>query len=506
MKAAACNNSNGCRYCALNKTCGYVGTIAGKPYFPDLRCPFAGSVRLAATDKHCACAVGYAGNAILGNCSACVGSTKLTTGDGKCTCLDGVSSALRLLLRSSVGQRNRLQVGVCCGIRRKRDAVDVLQVHDGACECIDENSKVVPGRVETIIEMIVHIIGAGETSANSFAEYLRMDSGRPGLGDNPIHENVWKKFVKKLENMSMLHLAELFNCGFLHFWNAQGTLWVCFDESIIGFTGDLLGKIIIPRKPTPEGGLVYVLALLSASGKPIPLVLIPVFEAGEKHLSPHEVLELICNTIRNYQQEGMLKSPVCMAIDAAFGSIESLQRHYPHILFVASAPDSQYKDLLSEHLGMNESRLIHRGAVLQTMFKDVSIVYNISTFFRVGDALPVHPREEPILSKQAIELLLQFPDDDLRKLAQQCRVRQSGGKKDIVSRIAHSDVRALEMPKGARQRQKDEEWRATRAAELGKWTCEELTRHLKGNLGATVSGRKHELIKRGVLRQSHCTS
>eukprot|EP00727_Mastigamoeba_balamuthi_P004549 m51a1_g14092 hypothetical protein (383) ;mRNA; f:54585-69459 len=58
--------------------------------------------------------------------------------------------------------------------------------------------------------------------------------------------------------------------------------------------------------------------IMSASGKPIPLVLIPIFEVGEKDLSLHQVLELMCNTVCNYQQDGILKMLICMVIDMVF--------------------------------------------------------------------------------------------------------------------------------------------------------------------------------------------
>eukprot|EP00727_Mastigamoeba_balamuthi_P001632 m51a1_g11466 hypothetical protein (353) ;mRNA; r:54-5729 len=87
-KAVACRKNPACSYCAMNKTCGYAGTIAGRTYCPDLRCPFSGAVRLADTDKHCVCSSGYAGNATLSNCSACVGSTKPAPGDGPCSRTD----------------------------------------------------------------------------------------------------------------------------------------------------------------------------------------------------------------------------------------------------------------------------------------------------------------------------------------------------------------------------------------------------------------------------------
>eukprot|EP00727_Mastigamoeba_balamuthi_P005698 m51a1_g1748 hypothetical protein (518) ;mRNA; r:199371-218020 len=298
-------------------------------------------------------------------------------------------------------------------------------------------------RVKDIIRMIVHCIGAGNSTATSFNEYLDMHNGRLGLDSNPVRRETWKQFVSKLKSMSTTRLADLFSAGFLRFWNLNGMLWLCLDESIVAFTGALMGKVFMVRKPTSEGGVVYVVCTLSASGKPIPLFIILVFEAGEKHLSLHDILELICNNIKLHQVMHVLSKPVCMVIDAAFGTVESLQRHNPDILFITSAPDSEFKELLGDHLPLNESHVCQWGAVLQAAFKDSKIVYNLSTFFVPAEPVPIPPCQEPVLSKQAIDLLFQFPDDDLRKLAQQCSMSHSGVKKEIIARIAHCDTSGL---------------------------------------------------------------
>eukprot|EP00727_Mastigamoeba_balamuthi_P000554 m51a1_g10496 hypothetical protein (167) ;mRNA; r:85620-92962 len=70
--------------------------------------------------------------------------------------------------------------------------------------------------------------------------------------------------------------------------------------------------------------------------------------------------------------------------------------------------------------------------VLQAAFKDSKIVYNLSTFFIPVEPVPIPLCQEPVLSKQLIDLLFQFPDDDLRKLVQQCSMSHSGAKKKII--------------------------------------------------------------------------
>lgn len=375
--------------------------------------------------------------------------------------------------------------------------------------------QVTEEEVRSVVRMIVFAISEGPGVATSFTEYLQLHEGRPGLGEHPIRAERWKRLAGMFKGINSVQLSEFFTASFVRFWNVRGALWIAFDESIVPYTGSIPFSVHIERKPNPDGALVYVACgITTAGGLPVPLILIPNFsvDCTGHGLSPPLTLELACNWITRLQQDGNLPAPVCVIADAAFGSVETMQRHLPGIRFIMSSRATDHKQVIGERLGPRECRTVCRGDVIQTVYKDVALVFNITTFFQVSEAVDFVSPLEPVLKPETITILRQLEDSEARTLIQMCGLPSSGPKEALLRRLARADyqpthkktrlasttssVANVESGSHDEEQQRDTASIQKRTLELQAMTKPELVRHLKTNLGAKASGNKDDLIRR----------
>ncbi len=104
------------------------------------------------------------------------------------------------------------------------------------------------------------------------------------------------------------------------------------------------------------------------------------------------------------------------------------------------------KNVLSEELPHKYSRVISRGPVLQTVFRDVAAVYNMSSFFRPVAQQPVPPTE-PLLTKNTVDVPRTIDVEQLRLIVRMAGMSDAGTKESLLKRLSYGDYSTNTPPK-----------------------------------------------------------